>query len=459
MSNPQYDNARINLHKWIDRSPVWAERLKAHLQDTLDPVLADLGLDSMQALADRLGEALESVFYFVQEDFLAQRFDLEGQTAVDAYLARNAYKESGSGVRFLEAIRDSSISAFELVEIVPGSHVVVQDRLRPGDPVRTDDHSLSLSARPYMYTIGRFVTVDDRPMFTGACLPLHHDQGKAFCGVIAKALSASLPDLSHLASEKGIEAGEALLGDVTTAGLLRVAGQTFVRVWAHTVAGPLPKMVNYDGEAIVLTTIRFPVKGDPAAIAAALDGCPELDRHENEAAWSWVSEPTAAGKKGRGKSKGPGGERVAGFLDLSDRALTVQTNSIERANRIEARLEVVLEGLVGSPLRSIQTPEQAVKEHRRKPNPLPATPNIPPEELNRIIHAELDRHYRETLDQPVPALGNKTPRQAVKSAKGRQAAIDWLKGIESRSGSVGGDQMTRPYDFAWIWAELGIERP
>ena len=68
----------------------------------------------------------------------------------------------------------------------------------------------------------------------------------------------------------------------------------------------------------------------------------------------------------------------------------------------------------------------------------------------------LDKHYRETLDAPIPALGGKSPRQAVRTAVGRHKVIDWLKLLENRSAGRGGDPIAE-YDFGWMWVELGLQ--
>jgi len=54
-------------------------------------------------------------------------------------------------------------------------------------------------------------------------------------------------------------------------------------------------------------------------------------------------------------------------------------------------------------------------------------PDIPEEERRTIIHSSLDRHYRNLLYQPIPMLGNKSPRAAANTAKGRVRVVDWLK--------------------------------
>jgi len=50
----------------------------------------------------------------------------------------------------------------------------------------------------------------------------------------------------------------------------------------------------------------------------------------------------------------------------------------------------------------------------------------------------------------------KTPRQAARSAKGRQAVADWLKTLEQSSARLSPDNPMRGYDFKWMWRELGV---
>ena len=77
------------------------------------------------------------------------------------------------------------------------------------------------------------------------------------------------------------------------------------------------------------------------------------------------------------------------------------------------------------------------------------------EERRTIIHQSLDRHYRDMLDQPAPFLGNKSPRAAVRTAKGRAEVIDWLKMLENHAAnSAGQEAMGVAYDFTWLWEEL-----
>lgn len=54
-------------------------------------------------------------------------------------------------------------------------------------------------------------------------------------------------------------------------------------------------------------------------------------------------------------------------------------------------------------------------------------------------------------------LGNKTPRQAARSAAGRQKVAEWLKYLENQTTrqTDAADPMAT-YSFEWMWNELGV---
>ena len=81
---------------------------------------------------------------------------------------------------------------------------------------------------------------------------------------------------------------------------------------------------------------------------------------------------------------------------------------------------------------------------------------LPPDEERSIVHQVLTDHFRKTLDEPIPALGNQTPRKAVKTAKGRKKGIAWLKMLENQSAQQRPEDPMGAYDFTWLWRELGV---
>ena len=127
-----------------------------------------------------------------------------------------------------------------------------------------------------------------------------------------------------------------------------------------------------------------------------------------------------------------------------------------RAARGRTLLEPVLTGLVRAPLIERQTVEQVMASPRDGSSAQDAL-RLPPDEERRIIHQSLTDHYRRTLDEPIPSLGNQSPRKAAKTAKGRGKAVAWLKMLENHSAHQGRDDPVGSYDFTWIWKELGLD--
>src|SRR3546814_15234183 len=82
--------------------------------------------------------------------------------------------------------------------------------------------------------------------------------------------------------------------------------------------------------------------------------------------------------------------------------------------------------------------------------------DIPPHEMERIVHDMLTREYTKTLDEPVPALSHKTPRVLACTKAGRVKVADWLKYIENGAAKTGTADPKGTYDFTWMWEELGL---
>ena len=132
-------------------------------------------------------------------------------------------------------------------------------------------------------------------------------------------------------------------------------------------------------------------------------------------------------------------------------------NSAARAEKGTDLIRQALGDLVGTPLTEIRTVEQMMAERPPREGGEAAS-DVPPEIAEQVVHQFMDRQYRETLDQTVGMLGNKTPRQAAKSAAGRQKVAEWLKYLENQSASQPdpADPMAT-YSFEWMWKELGVQ--
>ncbi|MGK9167356.1 hypothetical protein KXR53_13715 [Inquilinus limosus] len=74
-------------------------------------------------------------------------------------------------------------------------------------------------------------------------------------------------------------------------------------------------------------------------------------------------------------------------------------------------------------------------------------------EADERFRDELDAYYREMLDLPMRMLGGMSPREAARTAEGKEKVVTWLRYLESHRDS---DDALVSYDFSWMWEELGV---
>src|SRR5262245_41980744 len=96
--------------------------------------------------------------------------------------------------------------------------------------------------------------------------------------------------------------------------------------------------------------------------------------------------------------------------------LVVETNSLERAAAVRARLEAVLGGAIGIGERSETSGAELLAGARQAP----ILAHVPSLEAEAMVAELKQRHYASWADHPLPALDGKTPRHAVKTAGGRK---------------------------------------
>jgi hypothetical protein len=460
------DKAIRNLMNWAER-PEWADARAAVFEAHLAPVCGRLGISR-----DELGQELADhgyggmLFGAIFEDFVSRRLP-DGGNVIDAYLERRAWRESLPGRRYLEQLRDSVLSLYEVVDVTPGRHCDLRDLARDGETIRVHERLGTQNLVRWDRLAARVVVINGAHHFTGGILPFPQEAAQS----LMRDLTESRKQFSKAFSQV---LGEDKPADIKPASglgelFLRESCTAFTTIWLmHTLErlrAPLPELRNRDGETLAFAETRFPFLAEQReAIAARLDATPDWVRDDpDEYLWTWSPKaPAAKRKPQRGmaiESLQDGQRPISGTLELKPGALTLQTNSVERMERGRQALETLLHGLVGPALSRIQTPEQAMAERDATDSGSSnkaATDAIDPEIAAGFIHEMLDQHYRRCLDEPVPMLGNKTPRQCARSKKGREKVIEWLKYLENSELRRAASEGQEPYDSRWMWEELKL---
>lgn len=415
-----------------DWEPLLGTVFREHLQNAADALGLAPG-DIGPLVGAQSGEFIATVF----EDF-ATRARADGNCLAADYLKRAGWRENGYAQQYLEAFIDSQLRLYEVTDVQPGVGLELRPLKGPkGQPaasVFVHEKAGSKGLRRWDVISARVLRVQDEYVLAGGVLPVRPGQATDLLKAHARLSKAGGPDpMPSLCTTAWV----AWLYDSQTA--------------------PHPTLVNRDGDEILMGKSRLPLQGSADDIAALLDTLPGWESAPDQPRrWVWLASgqaPAASAKSRRKAAEGSPAGTLLGEAVLEPRHLEFTTNSRQRMERGLQILQQAIGDRVGPALTSY-TPVDL--------NDLPAPGgNAPeempsPEEQAAMILAVMDRHYRETLRQPVPALGNKTPVQAVKTKVGRARVIAWLKELERNTAAGNAAHGMPPYDFGWMWDELGL---
>lgn len=433
------------LLAFISREGDWRERLQDVVAEHLMPALEGFEIDQ-DGLADLLGEQWSGVLWGCGfEDFLGQRY--EDGNIVDLYLKRRGWKETALNRAYFSALRDAPVSLYEVSEVQPGTSMVLRDVLSDAAPVTVREKSATRTLKQWDRIAVRVVPERDHHVISGALLPFRAEAVDFLFAGLRDALKLKKRDTLRLTRDQ-------LLG----------CAPIFTSAWLfieidRALSPAQPQFTNSDGDDVLFHELRYPLASGVTQKAVA----ERLDRvkgflPEGPKFWNWL-----AARKARGGKAGGGtmldtqmeGATVLGSLELTGKTLVVTVNSAERAAKVLTLIGAAAGDLLRAPLTTIRTVEQ-MRADQRRDGPSDAADEIPPEIARQLMRDHLDKHYRETLDAPIPALGGKSPRQAVRTAAGRAKVIEWLKMLENRSAGHGEGPIAE-YDFGWIWVELGLQ--
>jgi hypothetical protein len=259
--------------------------------------------------------------------------------------------------------------------------------------------------------------------------------------------------------------GDTAAAELASTETLRATSPMFTTFWLvdliERVQGPeIPDLRNFEGDQLLLCEARYTFAAGTTCdhIEAVLDARPEF-RRADATFWNWISLRKPPRRSSEGsltfETRLDDGTLVRGGVELQADALVLSANSQRRCDLGCTVLSALLGERVGQPSLKTETVDQMIASERAT---APQRLDIPEEERCAIVHDCLDRHYREVLDQPVPMLGGKSPRAAVRTGSGRIKVAGWLKMMENTTAKAADHNSALAiYDFGWLWTELGID--
>jgi hypothetical protein len=202
---------------------------------------------------------------------------------------------------------------------------------------------------------------------------------------------------------------------------------------------PLPELFNTSGDRVQLATARYAVL-DRARVVAGLKAAGF--EAAGEGRFTWLS--------------GDGTSLAA--LELRSEQLFVHVNSLERLRAAKERIEAALGDAVKSRLATLDGDMPSLIAKARAVGDAGRGPDLDmaalPPEARALIHGLLLDQVRKRFDEPIPALGNQSLRQAASGGASRADAVSWLREQER---IFRFNPQMEGLDMRPLWRELGLD--
>ncbi|BAP89374.1 putative uncharacterized protein [Burkholderiales bacterium GJ-E10] len=350
-------------------------------------------------------------------------------TAAHTYLQRKGKRLGATARGYIEACMAASFSFHEVLRCDPGQGFRLRDILS-GTEIEVLERSGSQASRPGDILYAKIVPIEGTALME-ACTPV----------MIPPRYKPELIEL-----RRAIAAPPVGPGDPTDAQRRRDRSmelrETFLGIADELLNPQVPEMRNTDGDPIEFHTLRFDTADAEAALAALRDLAQGMDDESFDAGvernaqdrllraeFPWLHAGNAAAPSLPNTTMG-------NITIDGNGHITAEVNSAARAAALRAIIETKLPGAQAQPseVQSLQemmaqadTPTGRARARQREAESaqLHAQP-----EVQAMLQASMRRHYEAWLDEDIPALGNRTPRQAVQDADGRESVEALLRQIE-----------------------------
>lgn len=364
--------------------------------------------------------------------WLVYVFQYEGRSVLDRFLADASVSLTVDERQFLQAQKNAWLSVWEVQEVEPGKQVRVKDLLSAEERT-VSEVSGSRTLSKGLAVLARVVDCGNESLFCG----MHpHPLPPLHAADVVQRTQSKLRRKTAVPVER--------LRDEPLGRFLIAHWEDAVQAMLARAAIP-PKVQNTDGEDLLLTTDHFAFAADARdQIVDRLCSIPGVERPSSD------GEPFLFVRRGNAIHKDWESTTLA-HARLSERSLAVDTNSLERADALRARIEQACQGLLKHRLREHSDPlsAQAPPGPTEDPESAPAEP-----EATALIREYKARHYQRWLDEPLPALSGMTPRQASRTKALRGRVDTLLKHLEYSEGRLpGGPQV----DVLGLRTELGLD--
>jgi hypothetical protein len=382
------------------------------------------------------------LFLWLPDEYLTDEEEMT-YPSPDTIGAQFLHKK-GSGldslsVKYLEAALRDPLSFWQVEAVEPGRGIMVRDLLL-GRERFLEDVSSSHTVHMWDILLASTMTVD------GVCVI----NIVAPFSLPAK-ISQCILNERYMDFEK-MEESEAIH---------RLFDEDYDLIWLYQdlldeLSNPLiPELRNTDGEAMVFTTSLY--EFNPSDRPAIIEGMSRITEFECEPGkrkdtshFTWVGQSAKQSLM----------ENITkGIIKVRKKYIETECNSTERDNLLRHNIDSVLAGLISHKKTSCKHPsdiggsEKAVASGRRKAPEVLDLKDFP-DEVQAGIKEQIDKMHLKWADTPVPALDNRTPREAIKEPEGKERVIRLINNWENMQSRMKEQQFV--FDFNKLRSSLDL---
>ncbi len=375
------------------------------------------GLSPNQALARMKPEWVQASFWeWYVHDFRLR----DGRTFIDHFVIRRASMLTARERAFLEGARRTFRSLYQVLEVRPEEGLTLRD-LFLGGTVDVRERVATRTLVRWDVLAARLQESEKGLVITGTAIPFRVQDREALTSGLKRA------DARHGQHHP----------DGSREEFLKENGEWFAHRVEEVLRTPPPRLVTPEGDPVLFSQSHYAVV-DRSAVQQALRAAPELQEEDNDA---FIWHVAASG----------GRLRTMATIEWSGTGLVVWCLSRQRLTRAR----VLLERYAGSWLKhhadTFEDPWEAASRHGAVHDDGALTREVE----EQAYQTHMAEHYATWPDHPLPYLNGLTPREAVRTPRGRQRVADliWMfeNGEERRRREKGFG-----YDVTWLWKELGL---
>ncbi|MCF7794597.1 MAG: SEC-C domain-containing protein [Candidatus Cloacimonetes bacterium] len=382
------------------------------------------------------------LYSWLPQDFFPDLKNLKNQTIAELYLTKNIMNLTSNERDYIRCVKSNPFSFYQIMDIKYDHYVIIND-IFTGDTFKVLDYLLSRSVQINTFIYCRVIHIQNVNFILG-CSSIN----------IPPEYKIQLLSLKKeiLESEKKIT--KSILFDWSD----EIREEYFALY--NSLTRP-PKLVNKNGDPLSFNDIIYEIS-DPHKIWESLKHLSSpltkeefLERAEFDAEgnlykieFSWLSP-----QKGNDIISS-----IYAYIQIEGNELVVSVNSDKRAKYARKKMKSLLGNNAKYKLTKTKPYENAKREFSQQPEiePDPKMKEFEESpEFKELIDNFLENHWKNWINEKIPALGNITPKQALHNEIDKEKLITLLDKFERDDNKLDPKMKQIKY-IKWVRKELGL---